>query len=186
MALQDTLRIDRLDSGSKTMEAASRPAFEPLADLPVEEPMGFSGTGRTIVFCVDSGSNVKGARWIQTRICFRTARCSTSGRSLPALQQRPGSVVPEARPDSALVPTRRWRRANCSIRRCCWGLPHDLANPARVDGNSATRIRFDRRRERCQRWPVWCDEDHRRAAPRGASSAGVSTASAAHATFGVV
>src|SRR6266852_413996 len=44
-ALQDTLRIDRLDSGSKTMEAASRPAFEPLADLPVEEPFGLAGKG---------------------------------------------------------------------------------------------------------------------------------------------
>src|ERR1700730_5222946 len=44
-ALQYTVRIDRLDCGSKTMEAASRPAFEPLADLPVEEPVGLSGTG---------------------------------------------------------------------------------------------------------------------------------------------
>src|ERR1700704_5061163 len=43
-ALQDTFRIDRLKSGSKTMEAASRPAFEPLADLPVEEPFGLTGT----------------------------------------------------------------------------------------------------------------------------------------------
>src|ERR1700730_3767473 len=50
-ALQATVRIDRLDCGTKTMEAASRPAFEPLADLPVEEPIGLavkgSPTGRT-------------------------------------------------------------------------------------------------------------------------------------------
>src|ERR1700730_17791955 len=44
-ALQYTVRIDRLDCGTKTMEAASRPAFEPLADLPVEEPIGFAVEG---------------------------------------------------------------------------------------------------------------------------------------------
>ena len=51
-ALQDTFRIGRPESGSKTMEAASRPAFEPLADLPVEEPFGLNG----------SASQVGGAR----------------------------------------------------------------------------------------------------------------------------
>src|SRR5438045_1390790 len=94
MTLHDTSRIDRPDAGSKTMEAASRPKLEPLADLPVEEPIGPTVSSVSAKSpSLDSGEDLLSHGALLD--------LSASPTMAPAVAA-PG---PEARPDTALIPT---------------------------------------------------------------------------------
>src|ERR1700733_10733007 len=82
------------------MEAASRPKLEPLADLPVEEPMGPTvSSGSAKRSSLDSGSLDSGSLYSGDDLLSHGALLDLSASPTVA------APVPEARPDTALIPT---------------------------------------------------------------------------------
>src|SRR4051812_42906663 len=110
------------------MEAASRPKLEPLADLPVEEPMGSTvSSGSAKHSSLDSGSMDSGADLL-------------SHGDLLDLSASPtvAAPAPEARPDTSLIPTLTASTAGELLDPEVLLGVSEAGGPARMDGTNGT------------------------------------------------
>src|SRR4051812_3414776 len=92
------------------MEAASRPEFEPLADLPVEEPMGMglpsgrSSTPAASAPAIAAAASKSSLADADEDLLSHGALLDL-GADAPASSSVAVAPGPEARPDTSLVPT---------------------------------------------------------------------------------